>query len=120
MADRALVLTWGAVVRGREERALDNFNEVVGLFGRMQQEGRIAQLDVTLLAPNAHMQGFMQLHGSAEQIVGVREDAEFRRLLTESMLIVDDLTMTEGYVNEGIATQMGLFRDAITTVPQAT
>ncbi|UGS37346.1 hypothetical protein [Capillimicrobium parvum] len=120
MADRALVLTWGAVVRGREERAMENFNEVVGLYGRMQQDGRIEQFDVTLLMPNAHMEGFIQLQGSAEQLAAVKEDPEFQRLMTESTLIVDELTITDGYVNEGIAAQMEMYRDAISKVPQAT
>jgi hypothetical protein len=119
MADRTLILTWGAVVRGREERALENFNEVVGLYGRMQQEGRIERFEVTLLAPNATIDGFMQLHGSAEQLVAVREDPEFQRVLSEAMLIVDDLCMIDGYVNEGVSSQMALFQQAIAKVPQA-
>jgi hypothetical protein len=120
MADRALVLTWGEVVRGREERALDNFNEVVGLYGRMQQEGRIEQFDVTILAPNARIQGMMELQGTAEQMAAVKNDPEFRQLMTEATLIVDDLTITDAYVNEGIAAQMEMYRDAVSKVPQAT
>lgn len=118
MADRVLLLTWGQVVRGREERALENFNEVVGLYGRMQQEGRIERFDVTLLLPNATIDGFMQLHGSTAQIAAVREDAEFQRLVTEATLIVDDLSITDGYVNEGIAAQMDVWQHAIARVPQ--
>ena len=68
MADRSLVISWGEVVRGREERAYDNFNAVVTLYGRMQQEGRIERFDVTLLAPNGGPGGFMQLLGSAQQL----------------------------------------------------
>lgn len=118
MADRAMVITWGAVVRGREERALENFNDVVGLYGRMQQEGRIEGFDVTLLLPNSTIDGFMQLTGSAEQIAAVREDAEFQRLMTAATLIVDDLCIIEGYVNEGIAKQMTQFQEAVSAVPQ--
>jgi hypothetical protein len=119
MADRTLVLTWGAVVRGREERSFETFNEVVGFYGRMQQEGRIEHFDVTLLAPNASINGFMQLRGSAEQLAAVREDTDFKRLLSEAMLIVDDLCMIDGYVNEGVSAQMALFQQAIAKVPQA-
>jgi len=119
MADRTLVLTWGAVVRGREERSLETFNEVVAFYGRMQQEGRIEQFDVTLLAPNASINGFMQLRGSAEQLAAAREDPDFQRLLSEAMLIVDDLCVIDGYVNEGVSGQMALFQQAIAKVPQA-
>jgi hypothetical protein len=35
-------------------------------------------------------------------------------------LIVDDLTITDAYVNEGIAAQMEMYRDAVSKVPQAT
>jgi hypothetical protein len=119
MADRSLVISWGEVVRGREERAYENFNAVVTLYGRMQQEGRIERFDVTLLAPSAGPGGFMQLLGSAQQLAAVREDEEFRRLLVEASLIVDDLAVTDGYVNEGIAREMGLWQEAVAKVPQA-
>ena len=119
MADRTMVITWGSVVRGREERALENFDDIVGLYGRMQQEGRIAKFSVALLQPNAQFDGFMQLDGDAAQLAAVREDAEFRRLMTESSLIVDDLCVLDGHINEGIPSQMSVFRDAVSKVPQA-
>jgi hypothetical protein len=118
MADRAMVITWGEVVRGREERAFDNFNAVVAYHAGLQQDGRIERLDVVLLSPNATLGGFMLLQGSAEQMSAVREDEEFQRLVTEGTLIVDDLTIHDGYVNEGLATQMGMWQDAIHKVPQ--
>lgn len=118
MADRALCITWGEVVRGREALALENFNEVVGLYGRMQQEGRVERFDVTLLLPNGDLGGFMQLQGTLDQIVAVREDPEFQRLMTAASLIVDDLRVIEGYVNEGIGMQLGMFREAVARVPQ--
>jgi hypothetical protein len=119
MADRTMVISWNGVVRGREERALDNFNDVVGMFGRMQQEGRIERLDVTFLTPNHGMDGFIQLQGSAEQMEALGEDQQFHRLMAEASLIVDDLAITEGYVNEGIAAQLAIFREAVAKVPQA-
>jgi hypothetical protein len=118
MADRSLVISWGAVVRGREERALDNFNAVVSYYGHLQQDGRIERFDVTLLAPNTMLGGFMVLQGSADQLAAVREDEEFQRLLIEGSLIVDDLAVNDGYVNEGLAAQMALWQDAIHKVPQ--
>ena len=34
MADRILFITWKAPVRGLEERAVESFNEAIGLYGR--------------------------------------------------------------------------------------
>src|SRR5215207_6680008 len=118
MADRALLITWGMVVRGREERPLENFNEVVGLYGRMQQDGRIESFDVSLLMPNGSIDGFIQLRGSAEQLAAVREDQDFQRTLAESSLIVDDIRVIDGFVEQGVAAQMELYRAAIAKVPQ--
>src|SRR5688572_12899373 len=52
MADRAMFVGFGQPVRGREERAVEVFNEFVGLCGRMQADGRIEDMDVTLLDPH--------------------------------------------------------------------
>jgi hypothetical protein len=118
MADRMLFIGWGAPVPGREERGLDVFNEAVGLYGRMQQEGRIERFDVALLQPNAELNGFITLHGSAEQLGAIREDAEFQRMMVAASLIVDGLRQIDGVTNEGVAEQMALYQDAVGKVPQ--
>ena len=118
MADRVLFISWGAPVRGLEERGLEVFNEAIGLDGRMQQEGRIESFDVTLLSPNSGMAGYIVLRGSAEQLAAVRESEDFQRNLLDAGLIVEDLCVVDGYTNEGIAHQMALYQEAIAKVPQ--
>lgn len=118
MADRVLLITWGTPVRGNEERGLAVFNDVMGLYGRMQQDGRIEGFDVTLLEPNGALNGCIRLHGSAAQIAGVRADEEFQRTTIDASLIVDDLRLVEGYTNEGLTRQIGLYHEAIAKVPQ--
>ena len=118
MADRMLMVSWGSVVRGREERALDVFNQSLGVYGRLQQEDRIESFDVKLLAPNASLSGYAELKGSAAQMAAVREDAEFRRLCANAILIVEDFTVVDGYCQEGVADQMAYFQEAIAQVPQ--
>ena len=114
MADRMLFIGWGATVRGREERALAVFDAAVGFYGRCQQEGRIESFDVILLEPHGGgLAGYMELHGSADQLNVLRQDEQFRRLMIDASLIVD------GYANEGIAREMMLFREAIAQVPAA-
>jgi hypothetical protein len=118
MADRVLFIGWGSPVRGREERGLEVFNEAIGLCGRMQQEGRIEKFDVVLLGPNQDLNGFIELHGSAEQIAAVHEDGEFQRNTVDASLVVEGLRHIDGYTNDEVARQMAMYRESIARVPQ--
>jgi hypothetical protein len=119
MADRVLFISWGRTVPGREERGLEVFNEAIGLYGRMQEEGRIEKFDVVLLTPNGDIDGYIELHGSAEQITAVREDDEFQRNSLDASLIVDKLRHCEGAANEEVARQMSMYQESIARVPNA-
>ena len=118
MSDRMLFIGWGAPVRGREERSLEVFNDTVGLYGRMQQEGRIERFDVVLLGANPGLGGYIEVHGTADQLAAVQESDDFRRSLVEASLIVDDLRLVAGVTNEGIAQNMALFQESVARVPQ--
>ncbi len=118
MADHVLLISWGTPVRGSEEHGLEVFNDALGLYGRMQQDGRIEGFDVMLLDPNGELNGLMLLRGSGEQLAAVREDDEFRRVIIDAALAVDNLRLIGGHCNEGIAQQMGVYQEAISKVPQ--
>ena len=118
MADRLLFIGWGSAIPCREERALEVFNEAVGLYGRMQQDGRIESFDVTLLSANSALNGYMELHGTGAQMAALRDDEDFLRLLADASLIVEDLNVIDGYANEGVARMMGIFAEAVAKVPQ--
>ena len=118
MADRMLMVSWGMTVRGHEERALEVFNQSLGLYGRLQQDGQIESFDVKLMTPNATLNGYAELKGSAAQIGALRENADFRRLCVDAALIVDDFRVTDGYCDEGVASQIQLYQEAVAQVPQ--
>ena len=118
MADSVLFISWGAPARGREERGLEVFNEAVGMYGRMQQDGRIESFDVVLLGPNPGLNGYIEVKGSADQLTAIKADEEFERNLIDAALIVDDFQLSEGVCDEGIARQMEMYREALTKVPQ--
>ncbi|HWG09115.1 MAG TPA: hypothetical protein VN672_08915 [Solirubrobacteraceae bacterium] len=120
MADRVLFISWGTPVRGREERGLEVFNETMGFYGRLQQEGRIERFDVVLLGPSGDINGYIEVHGSAEQLNALREDEEFERNTIEASLIVDEFRQVEGVTNEEIARQMALYQESVARVPQTT
>jgi hypothetical protein len=119
MADRMLMIAWGAPVRGREERGLEVFNEAIGLCGRMQQEGRIEKFEVRLLTPNGSgMNGYIEVHGTADQLAAFREDDDFERNTMDAAQIVDGLQHINGVCNEGVAEGMERYQEAIGRVPQ--
>lgn len=113
MADRVLFVGWGESVAGREERGLQVFTDALGLLGRMQQEGRIDSFDTVLLEPNGELAGFVLVRGTAQQIDALRGDEEFRRNTADASLIVQRLTHIEGYTNEAIAQEIGVYQEAI-------
>ena len=118
MADRVLFIGWGTPVRGLEGRGLEVFNEALGLLGRMQQDGQIEGFNVVLLEPNGDLNGYIQVEGTAEQIAALRGNDEFQRNTADAALIVDELRHIEGYANEGVASQMAIYTEAIGRVPQ--
>ena len=118
MADRMLLITWSEPVRGREERSLEVFNETVGMYGRMQQEGRIESFDVSLLVPSSGLGGYIAIRGSLEQIAAVREDEEYMRNIVDATLCVDDIRVCDGYTGAGVARQMEIYQEAMAKVPQ--
>ena len=89
------------------------------MYGRLQQEGRIESFDVALLNPSTGVDGYIALHGSSEQLSAIRDDEEFRRTLYDAALIVQDLSVTDGYTGNGIAKQMAIYEEAISKVPQS-
>jgi hypothetical protein len=118
MADRVLTISWGAVVRGAEERGLEVFNEALGLMGQMQQDGRIESFHVVLMSPDGDIGGYIEIQGSAEQIASVRNDEAFLRNTIDADLVVENLRHGTGYTNEGIAKIMGMYQEAIAKIPQ--
>jgi len=118
MADRTLCLTWGQVARGREAHSLEVFNDAVGYYAALQADGRIERFDVVLLSPGGGIDGIMLLHGSRDQLDAVREDERFQRIMIDAQLVVDELRLLDGYVNEGVARPMALFQEAAASVPQ--
>ena len=120
MADRVLLIAWERPARGLEERALEVFNEALGLVGRRQQEGRIEGFDVVLCEPNSELGGYIAVRGSAEQIAGLRADEEFRRNTANAQMCVDGIRHIDGVTDEGVAAQVAMFQEAMATVPQRT
>jgi hypothetical protein len=120
MAGEALFLGWGQVVRGREQLALEVFQEAVGYYGRLQGDGQIERFDAYLLEPHGgDLAGFFMLHGEPSALEAVRSSPEFRRLLARAGSVVDNLGLVSAFSGDALAQQMALFGEIAQQVPQA-
>ncbi len=121
MAGEALFLGWGAVVRGREQRALEVFQEAVGYYGKLQEGGQIERFDAFLLDPHGgDLAGFFMIHGEQAALDSVRASPEFHRLLGRAGSVVDNLGLVSAYSGEALGRQMALFGEVAQELPQAT
>jgi hypothetical protein len=114
MADAALFIGWGQVVRGREKRAVQVFNESVEYWGGLQANGKIEDFEVVLLTPHGgDLQGFALLRGSEDQVGALRADEEFQRRVARADLIVESQGIVNALVGEGIARGMAQYQGEV-------
>lgn len=120
MAGEALFLGWGQVVRGREHFALQVFQEAVGYYGKLQEEGRIERFDAYLLDPHGgDLAGFFLIHGEPAALDSIRSSSEFHRLLVRAGSVIENLGLVNAYSGDALGQQMALFGEVAQQLPQA-
>jgi hypothetical protein len=113
MADEALFIGWGEVVRGRESKALDVFNESLQYYARLQQEGTVESFDAWFLAPHGGgLAGFILLRGERERLDDVQRNPEFELLMTRAGMIVDRVGVVNAYTGDALGRLVGQFQEA--------
>lgn len=120
MAGEVLFLGWGQVVRGREQLALEVFQEAVGYYGKLQQEGRIERFEAYLLDPHGgDLNGFFLIHAERSALDAVRSSPDFQRLLVRAGSVIDNLGLVNAYGGEALGEQMARFGEVAQELPQA-
>jgi hypothetical protein len=113
MAEEALFIGWGEVVRGRERKAVDVFNESIEYYGRLQQDGKIEGFEAWFLAPHGgDLAGFVLLRGEREQLDEIQRSPEFERIQTRAGMIVDRTGTVNAYSGEALGRLMTQFQEA--------
>lgn len=113
MADDALFIGWGEVVRGRERKAIEVFNESLQYYAQLQQDGKVESVEPWFLAPHGgDLAGFILLRGQREQLDEIERSPEFERLQTRASLIVDRTGVINAYTGEALGRLLGQFEDA--------
>jgi hypothetical protein len=113
MADDGLFIGWGEVVRGRETKAVEVFNEAVEYYSGLQQDGRIESFEPWFLAPHGgDLGGFIIVRGEREKLDEVVRSPEFERLQARVAMIVDGSGFVQAVTGEALARGMGQFQEA--------
>jgi hypothetical protein len=114
MADAGLFIGWGEVVRGRETEALEVFNETLGYYGRLQEEGTIESFEPVFLEPHGgDLSGFILIRGEAEKLASLRVSEEFTQLSLRAGLIVDRFGVVGADLAERLQRQMEYYTEQI-------
>jgi hypothetical protein len=113
MAGEALFVGWGPVVRGREQKALQVFQETLEYYGKLQQEGKIDSFEPVLIAPHGgDLAGFILLRGPRAKMAEVRFSEEFERVLARAGAVVDNVGALPAYSGEALGEAMARFQAA--------
>jgi hypothetical protein len=92
MADAGLFIGWGEVVRGREVAAAELFQETLGYYAGLQEQGVIEGFEPVFLEPHGgDLTGFILIRGDAEKLAALRASEEFTQLSIRVGLIVSNL-----------------------------
>ncbi|MEA2314453.1 MAG: hypothetical protein QOI03_1145 [Solirubrobacteraceae bacterium] len=119
MAGDALFLGWGQVVRGREQLALEVFQESIAYYTKLQEGGQIDGFDVYLLAPHAgDLDGFIIMRGEQAALDSIRASQEFLSIVTRAGAIVDNVGVVSAYTGDALAQVMGVFGQVAQDLPQ--
>ena len=101
MANGALVIGWGPPVRGREQKALQVFDESIQYYTRLQQQGTIESFEpVALDYHGGDLQGFLLIRGDREKLNALRTSKEFLSLNNRAALVVNNLGVINAFIGE--------------------
>jgi len=114
MADAGLFIGWGAVARGREKEAVDLFNEILGYYGRLQEDGDIESFEpVFLEAHGGDLAGFVLVRGDAEKLASIRVSEEFTLYTIRAGLVVDNFGVVGADMEGRLQQQMAFYTEQI-------
>ena len=114
MADAGLFIGWGEVVRGRESEATELFQETLGWYASLQEQGVIDSFEPVFLEPHGgDLTGFILIRGDAEKLASLRASEEFTQLTIRVGLIVDGLGVVGADMGERLQRQVEYYTEQI-------
>lgn len=112
MANAAIFVGWGPVVRGREQQSLQVFNEGIAYYTRLQQQGEIESFEPVALEPHGgDLYGFILIRGDREKLNRLRYGEEFLRLNIRAGAVVDNFGVVGAFIGEELQRLFATFQE---------
>ena len=114
MANGAIIITWGAPVRGREMQGLDVFGRALAYWDEQAKEGRVhGHHEYFGVTGNATRSGTMVIDGDLDELARLMVDEQNTRLLAEAGQIVENLDtqLCEANSDEALNRYVGVLTD---------
>lgn len=113
MANAALFVGWGQVVRGRETKALQVFNDSQVYYEGLRKAGKIESFETVILQPHGgDLAGFVLLRGERAALDALTSTPEFQTLTIRAGMIADNVGVTSAAIGSELAEGMGRFVQA--------
>jgi hypothetical protein len=91
------------VARGREQKALELFQEALQYWERLRQAGEIESFEPVALEPHGgDLAGFLLAKGDPEKLARIRASDEFIALNTRGQLLVQNFGVVGAFVGEDL------------------
>ena len=114
MAKGTLFVGWGEGIPGREQKALQVFNETLEYYGQLQQRGEIESFEPFLLEPHGgDLLGFILIRGEREKLDRLRSDREFIRRTVRAQLIVQGVGVIAAYGGDELTALVGDYQQQL-------
>jgi hypothetical protein len=114
MADAGLFVGFGDPTRGRESQAVELFNEIIGWYSQLQEDGEIESFEPVFLEPHGgDLGGFILIRGDAEKLSKLRVSEEFTQFTIKASLCVDSVGVVGADLNERLQRQMAFYTEQI-------
>ena len=118
MAERALFLGWGRPVVGREQIALELFQEAASFCAQAQQSERLESFEIVLLEPHGgELYGFVLVRGGVEQLQALHVSDDFHDLISRANLVAERVGVVGGAVDAGLAPALERLRRNVVQLP---
>jgi hypothetical protein len=114
MADAGIFIGFGQPVRGREGQAVESFNEALGFFAQLVEQGQIENFEpVFLEAHGGDLSGFILLRGDAEKLAALRVSEDFGHLILRAGLCVENMGVVGADLAGRLERQMAFYTEQI-------